>query len=142
MTSTKGARGWLAGCLLTAATVLVTPASAQYPPGNFNAALTDFNAGRPLPGLPKLDKPVYLAAEARLCDSPNAFANPNTAITVMTGACAIVPRKVQVMVYAPTDPEDYVRSHVFRMVLVGFRSGQVSDGNIYRGWVGISSLSN
>jgi hypothetical protein len=131
----------LAGCLLTAAFVLAVPAYGQRP-GDINAAVADFNAQRPLPGLPSLKKPVYLTANSKVCDSPDSYANPNTAITVMVGACAIVPRKIQVMVYPPTDRENYVRGHVFGMVLVGLRSGEPSDGNMYRGWVSTSSLSH
>lgn len=118
------------------------PAPPNQANTRMDAALRDLKAGRSLPGLPDLKKLVYVTPNSLICRSPGALANPGTAGLLITGACIVFDRRIRVTVYPPRDSEEYIQNHLFNMVAVGWRSGDISDGNVFTGWVRIDGLEN
>jgi hypothetical protein len=116
------------------------PAIAQS--GSPQQAQRDYSDGRPLPRLPDLRKPVFLASGSAACTSRGALANPNRDIVVATGACIVTPRKLQVSVFAPANANDYMESHVFGSIMIEMRSAEISNATAYRAWVDVKSLQN
>jgi hypothetical protein len=107
-----------------------------------SAALADAKAGRPLPGLPRLDAPVYVQADAMVCESLGALANPNQAVSLLTKTCTLVTQKQRVQVSLPADFQQYIEMHAWGAVRVSWRSAQSSVANVYTGWVKVTELRN
>ena len=105
-------------------------------------AIQDLYAGRPLPGLPDLDKVVYLSKSALVCSSPGALANPDTAATQFVGACQQNSARTRVQILQPRTQQQYIECHIFGYVQISWRSARISDATAYSGWVRISALSN
>jgi hypothetical protein len=121
--------------------------STQPPPPaqtnlKMDAALRDLAAHRTLPGLPDLKKPVFVTSGSLICKSPGALANPNTQALLMTGSCVVFDHKIRVSVFSPRDRQEYLNDHLFNMVLVGWRSDEISSANVFTGWVQINRLGN
>ena len=114
-------------------------AQGGQPPSN---PLGDYMAHRPLPGLPDLQRSVFLNSQALICESPGALANPNIKITVHLGVCNVTDRRIKVSVFPPTSQDEYFQDYVSKMVSVGWRSEEASNGNINSGWVRIDDLTN
>ena len=109
---------------------------------SIEAALKDLNAGRPLPGLPLLDRPVFVRADAIVCRSLGTLANPNAQLLLVAGACVLMPRDQRVRVVLPTSAREYIDGHSLAAVRIYWRSEQESVANTYDGWVRISELRN
>jgi hypothetical protein len=112
------------------------------PDPKMKAAVRDWSAHRGLPGLPSLQKPVFVIKGSPLCSSGGALLNPNRAAVIWTGACALATRDMRVSVLVPTDMRTYLEDHYSQIVEVSWRSANISDGNVYRGWTFIASLKN
>ena len=112
------------------------------PKTDMDAALQDLAAHRRLPGLPDLKKPVFVIPQSLICESAAALANPNTQFLIWSGNCIVADRKIRVSVFPPRGSEEYLNAHVFKMVSIGFRSAEISNGNVFTGWVKINSLEN
>jgi len=106
------------------------------------AAIKDLSAGRPLPGLPLLDRPVFVRADAVVCRSLGTLANPNTQVLLVTGACSVVPRDRRVKVALPSGSQEYIEAHSLGAVRIYWRAEQESVANAYGGWVRVSELRN
>jgi len=107
-----------------------------------DSALKDLASHRSLPGLPSLDKPVFVVKGSTVCLSDDALINPNANLTIFAGACAVVGHDKRVSVISPTDSRAYITDHYWQIVAITFRSGAVSDANVYTAWVKISALRN
>lgn len=110
--------------------------------GSVDQALQDFAAGKPLPGMPNLKKPVFLVAGAIVCESPGALANPNKDVLVTIGACALTESRHRVSVLPPRTQPQYLDSYVFKMVQVVWRSADISDATAHSGWTNILNVQN
>lgn len=106
------------------------------------AALRDFSAGRPLEGLPNLKKPVFVSPQSLICKSAGALANPVVQILLSIGSCVILDHRIRVSVFPPTGPKEYVEGYMQQMVEVSWRPEEMSNGNMYSGWVHIDALRN
>jgi hypothetical protein len=106
------------------------------------AALYDLQNHLPLPGLPSLKKPVFLAKGATVCSSAGALGNPNRDITLAIKACTIIPRTVRVSVLNPDDAKEYITDHYFGIISVVWHSDEISDATVHVGWTYISELTN
>ena len=127
----------IAGVLL-ACTGLVFAQSRE----DIDQALRDFAAGKPLPNMPDLKKPVFLAEGVIVCESPGALANPNKDILIAIRACALIERRQRVSVVPPRTQQQYLDGYVFRVVRVVWRADDVSDATAHAGWTSISNAQN
>lgn len=115
------------------------PASETTP----DALARRFADGLPLPGMPDLDRPVYVRAGSVICTSPGALRNPHPALTVMVGACAVIEAEgVRVMVYEPRDADSYVDAHFSQSVRVAIYPRRIAAADSIEGWVDLRSISN
>lgn len=111
-------------------------------PNALQLANEDLLKNRPLPGLPNLNAPVFLVETALICESLRGLENPNISAAVLTKACVINRQLRRVQIVIPTTSDSYLESHVFRSVRVTWRADSPSIGNVFSGWVRISSLRN
>lgn len=128
-------------CLLLSVALASVQVMAQSQ-SNVDEAIRDLLSGKPLPGLPNLKKPVFLAQNSFICTSKGALANPNKDILLSTKACVLTDKKMRVSVLSPRGQEDYVDSHVSRVIEITWRSPAMSDATAYSGWVSMKSIGN
>ena len=105
-------------------------------------AMADMAAHKPLPGLPDLHRPVYLKPMSKICGTRNELANPETDVELAMGVCITNKHVIRVTIYPPRDADEYLNDHMFGMVSIGWRFGEISNGNVSIGWVGIGQLRN
>ena len=120
---------------------LSTTAAAQTQ-DDVQRANMDWAARRPLPDLPDLSKPVYIIEGVFVCESPGALRNPNKDVLLVIGSCTMTQKRMRVSVFPPRTHEQYVDSHVFRMVRIAWRSLEQSDATVYTGWTVTLGLQN
>lgn len=128
-------------CLLLSIALASVQVVAQSQ-SNVDEAIRDLHSGKPLPGLPDLRKPVFLAQNSFVCTSQGALANPNKDILLLTKACVMTDKKMRVNVLSPRSQEGYINSHVSRVIEITWRSSAMSDATAYSGWVSMKNLSN
>jgi hypothetical protein len=112
------------------------------PPGSMHEAMEDLKSRRPLPGLPDLNKPVYIRGKALLCSKMAGLRNPNVMALLMTRTCSIVEGPIRVMVLPPADDEAYLEQHIYKLIRVQLQAQAISDGGRYVGWIDMDALSN
>lgn len=112
------------------------------PPGSTQVAMDDLRAKKPLPGLPNLNKPVFIRDKAFVCSKMGSMRNPNMVALLYSKACAIVEGPVRVRVVLPTTDKGYVDGHVFKLVQVLLPQHGSSDATPYLAWIDIEALSN
>ncbi len=117
-------------------------AAQQQADPKLERALRDWQAKRPLPGMPNLRKPVFLVKGSLVCDSAGSLINPNKKELLFLGVCAPAPRDIRVSVIPPTDAQEYLRDHYHQIVSVVWHSDEMSNASTYKGWVLISGLRN
>jgi hypothetical protein len=127
--------------LLLSAALLVNQAMAQSM-SNVNEAMQDLFAGKPIPGLPNLNKPVFLAPNSFVCSSRGALANPNKDILLKTRDCVLTEKKIRVSVVQPRTQDDYIEAHVARVIKVMWQSSAISDATVYSGWTPVAGITN
>jgi hypothetical protein len=118
------------------------PPTANQANFGMGEAMRDLRANRPLPGLPNLNKSVFVIPQSIICESPGELANPNTQMLLKAGVCAVSDKKIKVTVLLPRDEEEYISDHVHNMVSIKIGSRTASVGNVFIGWVKIPSLKN
>ena len=118
------------------------PPSNQPDPRQMRA-IEDMYRNAPLPGLPNLDRPVYLKSGAYACTSAGALLNPHRDIVVNMGVCAfsISDRRVSILLPSPRST-DYIQDHYWGIVSIAMPSGQMSVVNTSILWVNIGDLRN
>lgn len=132
------------GIAISALWLLCLGAEANGPPitgAAYDAAMNDLKAGRPLPGLPNLNAPVFLPKLSLVCPSLSSLANPNIEALIWTRTC-IGLKGVRVSVVMPTNPQTYLIAHSMRAVAITWRSSEISKANVGFGWVKIDDLQN
>lgn len=104
-------------------------------------AMSDLKVGRPLPGLPNLNAPVYISKLALVCPTLGALANPNIEALILTRTCVGL-NGIKVSVVVPNDPETYLMAHSMSAVAIVWRSTEMSKANADYGWIKIENLKN
>ncbi len=92
--------------------------------------------------VPDLNKPVYLKNGAYVCDSSGALANPSRDIAVYTGYCAYNKKDRQVRVHMPRTTQAMMEARINQHILVSWRPGAMSDGNVYSAYTNPKNLRN
>lgn len=102
-----------------------------------------FSKGMPLPGLPDMTKPVYVKSPALICRNPGALRNPNVAIVISIGACAVLEgASLRVLVHEPATAAGYVEAHYTRSVRISWDPVRQSSATRPGGWVDLGALEN
>ena len=120
----------------------IRPKASKKGPSVVDLALADYQASRPLPGLPDLKVPVYLNKGELACPSLKTLKNPNVYVLLVTRICIVSGRRLRVSVLPPVDARSYLNSHVAGGVRITWRAEELSNGNVNTGWVNISALRN
>jgi hypothetical protein len=105
-------------------------------------AVERFNKHLPLPGLPKLDRPVIVKSGSWVCNEDIDLITPSRFTMVGTGQCIVTKTRKLVRVVQPIDLHSYITGYVDKIVMILWTTGDQSDGNIYTAWVYIDSLVN
>ena len=132
---------WLATTVMGVVLLVAEPARTQ-PQRPLDDALNDLRAGRSLPELPDLKRPVFVAEQSIVCSTPGTLANPNKDVLVAIGECMFVEKRVRVNVVLPKTQQGYIEGHISRAVEIVWRSAAQSDGTIYSGWTEAGNLKN
>lgn len=131
--------------LIPALTAFVMLSQAQAAPPlrtNANVALSDFQQGKPLEGLPDLKKPVYIKPNILVCESSGALANPNVPILLNIGACVYTEVKMRINVRVPRDAQSYMQNYMYSMIQVTWQTGELSSPGVSSGWLYLDGLTN
>lgn len=107
----------------------------------YKRAMSDLKEGRPLPGLPNLNAPVYVSKLALVCPTLGSLANPNIEALILTRTCVGL-NGVRVSVVVPTDPKTYLTAHSMSAVAIVWPSTEMSKANVGYGWIKIENLKN
>jgi len=105
-------------------------------------AIHDWKAHEHLPFLPDLNRRIFIKKGSLVCNTGGELLNPHKAELFLLKECFLTPVSFAVQILEPTDEEEYVTDHMTGTVEVIWKSGKMSDGNVYGIWTFVKSLTN
>jgi hypothetical protein len=106
--------------------------------------MRNYQLGRPIPGLPDLNRPVHIKKGNMICSNAADLLNPDKATLLYLLQCVVSNNDVQVKIVRPRSARMYFVCYLYGLVEVQVPwAHQKSEADeIHSDWVLVTALSN